>query len=164
VVTDYLTKTEIDWTFVNANNGSLVTVPVTFMNSTQAQANLTRARPEAYLFSRAWHDVAERLRVAGVVVDELASDFSGEVVALNITSATLASTKYEGVGRTTNVATGEMTKNVTIPAGGYVVSTRQKNAAHAFNVLEPENIDSYVVFNILPVNVGDEYQVYRIPR
>jgi hypothetical protein len=53
-------------------------------------------------------------------------------------------------------------KEIRIPAGGYVVSTRQKNAAHAFNVLEPENIDSYATFNILPVNEGDEYQVYRI--
>jgi hypothetical protein len=164
VLTDYLTETEIDWTYINANNGSLVTVPITFMNSTQAQANLTRAKPEAYIFSRAWSDAADRLRAAGVTVDEIATDFSGEVIALNITSIELAPSKYEGVARTQNVVTEEMRKNVTIPAGGYMVSTRQKNAAHAFNVLEPENIDSYVVFNILPVNVGDEYQVYRIPR
>lgn len=163
VITDVLIETEIDWTYINANNGSLVTVPITFMNSTQAEANLTRARPEAYLFSRAWYDAADRLRAAGVIVDELASEFSGEVAALNITSAELSTSRYEGMARTTNVATEEMKKNVTIPAGGYMVSTRQKNAAHAFNVLEPENIDSYVVFNILPVSVGDEYQVYRIP-
>ncbi|KAK0388808.1 hypothetical protein NLU13_5051 [Sarocladium strictum] len=166
VLTDYPVSTEIDWTYIHANNGSITTVPVTFMNSTQAQANLTRPRPEAYIFSRAWSDAADRLRAAGVVVDELTRDFSGEVVALNITAAEVVATgKYEGVARTTNVATEEKRRrNVTIPAGGYVVSTRQKNAAHAFNVLEPENMDSYVVFNILPVDVGDEYQVYSVPR
>jgi hypothetical protein len=134
------------------------------MNSTQAQANQTRARPEAYIFSRAWSDAADRLRAAGVVVDELASDFSGEVIAFNITAAEVSGTLYEGIVRTTGITTEEVTKNMTIPAGGYFVNTRQKNAAHAFNVLEPENIDSYAVFNILPVSVGDEYQVYRIPR
>ncbi|KAF3361230.1 hypothetical protein VdG1_00839 [Verticillium dahliae VDG1] len=124
--------------------------------------NLTRSRPQAYVFSRAWHDVADRLQAAGVVVDELYGDFEGQVEALNVTSSTVATSKYEGVVRTT-VTTESVSKGVKIPAGGYWVSTRQKNAAHAFNVLEPENIDSYVTFNILPVDVGDEYQVYRVP-
>ncbi|RBQ82542.1 hypothetical protein VDGD_21047 [Verticillium dahliae] len=132
------------------------------MNTTPVTANLTRSRPQAYVFSRAWHDVADRLQAAGVVVDELYGDFEGQVEALNVTSSTVATSKYEGVVRTT-VTTESVSKGVKIPAGGYWVSTRQKNAAHAFNVLEPENIDSYVTFNILPVDVGDEYQVYRVP-
>ncbi|TLD06869.1 hypothetical protein PspLS_09962 [Pyricularia sp. CBS 133598] len=161
VITDYLRPTNISWTFVNAPNGTLVNVPVTFMNSTPAVANLTRSRPEAYVFSRAWHDAADRLRAAGVVVEELRTGFTGRVEAFNITSATLERNKYEGIARTT-VATETFNKLVTIPAGGYWVSTRQKNAAHVFNVMEPENIDSYATFNILPVSAGDEYQVYRV--
>ncbi|KEY67749.1 hypothetical protein S7711_04069 [Stachybotrys chartarum IBT 7711] len=163
VVTDYPTATNITWQYINSANGSLVDVPVTFNNWTQNNANLTRARPEAYVFSRAWHDVADRLRAAGVVVDELYADFRGEVEALNITSAALAASKYEGIARTT-VTTEALQRHVTIPAGGFWVSTRQKNAAHAFSVLEPENIDSYATFNVLPVNTGDLYQVYRVLR
>lgn len=161
VITDYGTETQIDWTYISKSNGSLVDVPVTFMNMTPVTANLTRERPEAYIFSRAWHDVADRLRAAAVVVDELKADFKGEVQAYNITSAELSTSKYEGVARTT--VTAELRKKeISIPAGGYLVSTRQKNAAHLFNVIEPENIDSYATFNVLPVDVGDEYQVYRI--
>lgn len=161
VVTDILKETNITWPYIDAQSGSFVDLPITFMNSTQANANLTRTRPEAYIFSRAWWDVADRLRAAGVVVDELRSDFKGEVYALNITSAEVEGSKYEGIARTT-VTTEAVKKEIAIPAGGYVVSTRQKNAAHLFNVIEPENIDSYVSFNILPIDVGDEYQVYRI--
>ena len=162
VVTDATKKTQIDWTYIDAANGTLVDIPVTFMNATQAEANLTRARPEAYIFSRAWSDAAEKLRAAGVVVDELRSDFQGQVYALNITSAVVGDELYEGIVRTSVLKTEAVKKEIRIPAGGYVVSTRQKNAAHAFNVLEPENIDSYATFNILPVSEGDEYQVYRI--
>lgn len=163
VVTDYTRETQIDWTYIDNTNGSLVTVPVTFFNSTPATANLTRPRPEAYVFTKAWHDVAARLRYAGVEVEELRADFVGEVEAFNVTGAELSTSKYEGIARTT-VTTESVTKEIRIPAGGYWVNTRQKNAAHAFNVLEPENIDSYATFNILPVDVADEYQVYRVHK
>ncbi|KAL8391950.1 hypothetical protein RB595_002239 [Gaeumannomyces hyphopodioides] len=163
VVTDYSRPTNISWTLVDVRNGTLINVPVNFLNTTPAVANLTRARPEAYVFSRAWHDAAERLRAAGVIVDELRADFKGQVEAFNVTRAVLASSKYEGIARTT-VTTEAVRKNITIPAGGYWVNSRQKNAAHAFNVLEPENIDSYATFNILPVSTGDEYQVYRVMK
>ncbi|KAF6808168.1 carboxypeptidase 2, partial [Colletotrichum sojae] len=73
----------------------------------------------------------------------------------------VSASKYEGITRTT-VETSPVRKEVRIPAGGFWVSTRQKNAAHAFVTLEPEGIDSYATFNFLPVAVGDEYQVYRV--
>ena len=163
VVTDSAFKTQIDFEYIDGRNGSVVQVPITFFNTTPLDAVLTRKRPEGYVFTRAWHDVADRLRAMGVVVDELRSDFKGEVEAFNITSAELSSTKYEGIARTT-VETESFQKEVSIPAGGFWVSTRQKNAALAYNVLEPENIDSYATFNILPVNEGDEYQVYRVHK
>ncbi|KAF6815476.1 carboxypeptidase 2 [Colletotrichum plurivorum] len=161
VVTEVARPTNITWQFIEASTGALVDVPALFLNTTPVVANLTRARPEAYVFSRAWADVAERLRVAGVDVQTLRADFRGEVEALNVTRADVSASKYEGIARTT-VETSPVKKEVRIPAGGFWVSTRQKNSAHAFVTLEPEGIDSYATFNILPVTVGDEYQVYRV--
>ncbi|OHX01183.1 carboxypeptidase 2 [Colletotrichum incanum] len=161
IVTESARPTNISWQFIEATTGELVDVPVQFLNTTPVVANLTRSRPEAYVFSRAWADVAERLRVTGLDVQTLQVDFRGEVEAFNITSAAVARTKYEGVARTT-VTTETVKKEVRIPAGGFWVSTRQKNAAHAFVTLEPEGIDSYATFNVLPVSVGDEYPVYRV--
>ncbi|KAG9252136.1 uncharacterized protein F5Z01DRAFT_662063 [Emericellopsis atlantica] len=45
IITDYPEETQIDWTYINASNGSLVDVPVTFLNTTPLHANLTRPRP-----------------------------------------------------------------------------------------------------------------------
>lgn len=163
VVTDSAKKTEILWQYIDARNGSLVDVPVTFMNTTALQANLTRSRPEAYVFSRAFSAVVPKLRAAGLVVEELRATFSGQVEALLVTNASIESVKYEGIARTT-VVTKTVYREVSIPAGGFWVSTRQKNAAHAFSVLEPENIDSYASFNLIPVNTEDEYPIYRVMK
>ncbi|TDZ99692.1 Carboxypeptidase 2 [Colletotrichum sidae] len=161
IITELARPTNISWQFIEASTGELVDVPVQFLNTTPVVANLTRARPEACVFSRAWADVAERLRVTGVEVDELKFDFRGEVEALNVTSAAVSASKYEGIARTT-VETAAVRREIRVPAGGFWVSTRQKNAAHAFVTLEPEGIDSYATFNVLPVSVGDEYPVYRV--
>ncbi|CAH0056116.1 unnamed protein product [Clonostachys solani] len=161
IITDYARETNITWPYIERDTGKIVDVPVTMMNCTPMVANLTRPRPEAYIFPRAWRLAAELLRDSGVIVEELKTNFKGTVSALNITTATLATTKYEGIAMTT-VTTKSFEKEVEIPAGGYVVSTRQKNAVIAFNTLEPETVDSFAKFNILPVVAGDEYQVYRI--
>ncbi|KAF5024564.1 hypothetical protein F66182_3327 [Fusarium sp. NRRL 66182] len=153
--------TNVTWPFIDSETGDIAQVPVLFGNNTPPANNLTRERPEAYIFSRAWSGAAMRLRAAGLVVDELAVDFEGEVEAYNVTEVTLAPTKYEGTALTT-VNTDMSTKTMRFPAGAYWVSTRQQHAAQAFVRLEPEHPDGFVTFNILPVNVGDEYQVYRI--
>ncbi|KAM0193865.1 hypothetical protein ACHAPI_007530 [Fusarium lateritium] len=150
------------WPFINAETGERTDVPVLFGNNTPPANNLTRARPEAYIFSRAWSGVAERLRAVGLEVNELAVDFEGEVEAYNITEATLAPEKYEGIALTI-VNTEIFTKKAKFPKGAYRVSTRQQYAAQAFVRLEPEHPDGFVTFNLLPVSTGDEYQVYRIP-
>jgi hypothetical protein len=150
------------WTYIDVETGDLTEVPVIFGNNTPPANNLTRSRPEAYIFSRAWSSAASKLRAAGLTVNELAVDFEGEVEAYNITEATLAPQKYEGIALTT-VNTELFTKTMKFPAGAYWVSTRQQHAAQAFVRLEPEHPDGFATFNIFPVSAGDEYQVYRIP-
>ncbi|KAJ4250219.1 hypothetical protein NW762_012034 [Fusarium torreyae] len=153
--------TNATWPFIDTKTGEVTDVPVLFGNNTPPTYNLTRARPSAYIFSRAWSSAALRLRAAGLIVNELAVDFEGQVEAYNITEAILAPEKYEGIALT-SVNTELFTKTMRFPAGAYWVSTRQQHAAQAFVRLEPEHPDGFVTFNILPVNAGDEYQVYRI--
>lgn len=162
IVSSYPRETNITWDFIHIN-GTAVSVPITFGNNTPANANLTRARPEAYVFSRAWSDVAERLILLGVEVETLEQDFIGEVEAYNITSAQLAATKFQGIAQT--IIEAELTvRNVSIPAGGFRVSSRQRHAAHAFARLEPEAESSFAKWNILNVGEGDIYPVYRVAR
>ncbi|KAI9155575.1 LOW QUALITY PROTEIN: Carboxypeptidase 2 [Paramyrothecium foliicola] len=161
IITEVARPTNVSWQFIEATTGELVTVPVEFYNTTPAVANITRARPEAYVFPGAWHDVAERLRVMGVKVDTLEAPFQGEVEAYTIASSSLATTIWEGVVQNT-VTVQTSRKEITMREGSFWVSTAQKNAAHAFLTLEPEAADSYARFNIIPVSRGDEFPVYRV--
>lgn len=163
IVTDYPREHEVTWDFIDARNGSIVSVPATFLNHTPPIVNITRSRPEAYVFSRAWADVAERLRIMGVEVRKLEKDFSGSVEALTIETAELAASKFEGIALN-SVTTSTETRNVTIPAGGFWVSTKQVNAAYALVFLEPENVASVATYNIVPVDEGDEFPIFRVTK
>lgn len=163
IVTDSFPLTQRTFTMIDNRNGSVVQAPIDFYQSTPSTANLTRARPEAYIIPRAWADVAERLEILGLEVERLDHGFRGPVEAMAVTSSVLGKTLYEGHVLNT-VATKSYTREVALPPGSFRVSTRQKNAALAFIALEPENVDSYVKFSIIPVTEGDEYPVFRIPR
>ncbi|KAM0323630.1 hypothetical protein ACHAQA_008565 [Verticillium albo-atrum] len=147
--------------FIDARNGTLVQVPVQYRNNTPSTPVLTRARPEAYVFSGAWSDVAERLRVLGVQVDVLENEFADTVEALVVESVELASSRHEGVVHAI-LTTQPTTREVRFPKGAFWVSTRQKNAAFAFVALEPENIASFARYNIIPLDRGEEYPIFRV--
>jgi hypothetical protein len=160
VITDYTTFSNRTYTMVDRRTGEVVQLPVEFASTTPATANMTRTRPEGYIIPRAWADLAERLRVSGLEIETMPEVFHGEVEAYNITSSGLASSYYEGAILNT-VTTETLVQDVTLPAGSFFVSSAQKNAGLAFVALEPENIDSYVSFGIVPMVVGDVYPVFR---
>lgn len=160
VVTDYTTSANRTYTMVDRRNGEVVQLPVEFSSATPAMANLTRTRPEAYIIPRAWSDLADRLRVSGLEVETLDEGFEGQVEVYNITSSSLASSYYEGTILNT-VTTQTLVQKVSLPKGSFWVSSAQKNAGLAFVALEPENIDSYVSFGIVPMEVADLYPVFR---
>jgi hypothetical protein len=160
VVTDYSTYSNRTWTMVDRRTGAVVQLPVEFASTTPATANLTRARPAGYIIPRAWSDLADRLRISGLEIETMNQGFKGEIEAYNITGAQLARTYYEGAVLNT-VRTETLTQEVSLPKGSFWVSSKQKNAGLAFVALEPENIDSYVSFGIVPMEVGDVYPVFR---
>lgn len=161
VLSDYQPSENRTFTFVDIRNGSLVQVPIEFQSSTPALANQTRARPEAYLIPRNWIDVAEKLKIMGVELEELKYQHRAPVQAYNITSSQLETEFYEGVVRNHVTTEPFLKKDLVLPAGSWRVSTRQKKAAQAFIALEPEIAESFVSFSIIPVSAGDEYPIFR---
>lgn len=161
IVTDYFNRINRTFTLVDRNNGSVVQVPVSFYETTPSIANLTRSRPEAYLIPSTYYDVVDRLRILGLEVEVLEYEYRGRVQAMNITSSVLDEEVYEGTVLNTVETECYMT-DVNLPRGSYLVSTRQKNAALAFIALEPENIDSFVKYNIVQVTEADQYPIFRI--
>jgi hypothetical protein len=160
VITDYRETAIRPYYMVDSRNGSVVRPPVRFTSSTPAFANLTRARPEAYIIPVGWADLATRLRDSGVEVEQLETPFVGTVEALTVTSAELDSSYTEGTVRLT-VTTEAAQREISLPKGSFRVSTRQRNAALAMVALEPENIDSYVSDNVVPLEKGWEYPIFR---
>ncbi|KAM0322043.1 hypothetical protein ACHAQA_009786 [Verticillium albo-atrum] len=146
IVTDTPRPTNVTWEWVDARNGSVIDVPVVFQNTTPLVPILTRSRPEAYVFPGAYEDVAARLRAKGVKVDVLENGFQGEVEALEVRTAELATFKFEGTAQTT-VTTETVRRQLTLPPGGFYVSTRQKNAAYVFVSLEPEHTSSVAILS-----------------
>lgn len=163
VVTDYYVPENRTFTLIDTRDGSVVQVPVDFQRTTPSIANLTRPRPEAYIIPRTWIDISERLKILGVEVQRLNYEFKGTVEALTVETSSVDTVQYEGQYLNT-VTTNSMEREIVLPVGSFYVSTRQKNAGLAFIALEPENIDSYVTFNIIPLTEGEEYPVFRIPR
>ncbi|CAP86313.1 hypothetical protein E8E15_004785 [Penicillium rubens] len=161
IITDYSKTVIRPFTMVDVKNGSVVHPPVRFASTTPSFANLTRSRPEAYLIPVAWAGLAERLKVAGLEVETLDKPFEGTVQVLTISSTEVDNSYYEGAFRVT-ATTHTSEREVRLPEGSFLVSTRQKNAALAMVALEPENIDSYVSFNIVPVKESDEYPIFRV--
>ncbi|KAG9254758.1 uncharacterized protein F5Z01DRAFT_750091 [Emericellopsis atlantica] len=162
IVTDSYVRETRNFTLIDINNGSVVHPQIDFIRTTPSEANLTRARPEAYIIPRPWFDVANKLENLGLEVERLEHGFNGTVETLIIETSRVTPSQYEGTYLNT-VTTTARERDVVLPPGSFRVSTRQKNAALAFIALEPENIDSYVTFNIIQVDQGEEYPVFRVP-
>ena len=160
VVTDHSNITQRTLQMVDIIAGTIVRAPIEFASTTPTIPNLTRARPEAYLIPQAWADLASRLEDSGLEVQTLDATFHGTVEALNITSVNFGDTYYEGVVPVA-VTTETILRDIELPVGSFLLSTRQKNAGLAFVALEPENIDSYVSSNIIPVTEGEQYPIFR---
>lgn len=161
VVTDSQPSEERNFTFVDIRNGSIVQAPIEFLSSTPALANKTIPRPEAYLIPRDRLEVAEKLRVMGVELEDLRFEHRGPVQAYNVTTSRLEDEFYEGVVRNRVTVEAFVKDDLVLPAGSWRVSTRQKKAAQAFIALEPEVAESFVTFGVIPVSEGWEYPIFR---
>lgn len=162
VVTDYsdVVTDKSTW-FIDVASDDLIEAHVPFKSSTPKVANLTRSRPEAYIIPVAWHDVATRLKTLGLEMETLQDEYEGPAEVLTVETSTNGTELYEGAHLSAvTMSTNE--RHIRLPAGSFWVSTQQKNAALAFTALEPENVDSYVTFGIIPLVVGDEYPIFRI--
>ncbi len=117
------------------------TVPFVRMNQPIAEVS----RPTAYYIPRAWQEIAKRLAMHGIKVDELKEDRSVEVERYRLPDAALASSRnpFEGHAR---VDPGKLlieTSRSKFPAGSFRVTTDQPLGMLAMLLLEPESPDSY---------------------
>ncbi|TCP21726.1 zinc carboxypeptidase [Scopulibacillus darangshiensis] len=145
---------------VDIAKGEVVDIPVKYYSSKKAEPTLERVRPKAYIMPPAYHDIADKLRNQGVEVKRLKEAKELTVETYKVTDTEFDDQYYEG-HLLNHVKTNVKEKKVFFPKGSYVYSMAQPAANLTALALEPESGDSYVTFNYLPVNVGDEVPVYR---
>ncbi|MGV3460449.1 MAG: M14 family metallopeptidase [Flavobacterium sp.] len=133
---------------------------VTIHNALKATPTLTRQRPVAYLLLPAAKELADKLQTLGLKVETLASAKKVQVEAYTVTSYKRVAEKTEGFNEQDVKAT-VLTKEVDFPAGTYIVYLDQKNAKIATEILEPENDNGFVKFEVLKTEKNQELPVYR---
>ncbi|MGM7702554.1 M14 family metallopeptidase [Pseudalkalibacillus sp. Hm43] len=147
---------------VDIKEGNVKEIPVQYFSSSDAKATLTRERPTAYLLPPNQREVVEKLKHSGVKVFHLPRDVRLPVESFTVTEKEDGGT-YEG-HKLTNVRTEVTDKEVEFERGTYIVLTAQPSANLASVALEPESNDSYVTFNFIDSEVGDELPIYRFVR
>ncbi|WP_257346937.1 M14 family metallopeptidase [Pseudalkalibacillus decolorationis] len=147
-------------TVVDTEKGETVEIPVIYYSSLHSIPTLVRERPTAYIVPPEYEEVAEKLKIQGVEVKRLRKPVTLEVEGYTVTEQNIADEAYEG-HYLNNVETEITTKKVHFPKGSYVYSMAQPQANLIAVTLEPESNDSYVTFNYIPADLGDQIPVYR---
>jgi hypothetical protein len=147
-------------TFIDIETCKEVQLESTVYNASKTLPKLTRVRPTAYVLDKEQSALANKLKVLGLTVQNLAADKTVEVETYTVSTYQKEGEKYEGVYRQT-VTTDLVTEQKTLAAGSYIVYTNQKNASLAIEVLEPEAPNSFVTFHVLSTAQGEKLPIYR---
>lgn len=121
---------------------------------------MTRKRPQAYLILPGNEELTKRLGLLGIEVKDLDAARQVSVEAYTVTDYFRDVREYEGVHRQ-KIKTSVDVKEVNIPKGTSIVYLNQARANLAVEVLEPEALNSFVSFSVLPTGLGEELPVYR---
>ena len=163
-----LTKQKL--TMIHPDSGALQEIEVDWSDSLAARAELTRARPFAYVVKPPYHEVARRLARSGVEVRVLRQPATLEVESYQVTDRRPRPTYVEGLV-VSQVTTETVRKKVVFPAGSYVYLMGQPNANVLTVALEPEASSSFVTYGIVPVDkkgapsniaAASEVPIYRV--
>ncbi|MDH5162217.1 M14 family metallopeptidase [Heyndrickxia oleronia] len=145
---------------IDLAKGERTAIPIDWKDSNEAYATLERERPTAYIMPPAYHDIARKLEILGVKVEKLSKPMELQIEGFKVIDNKVSTTLENG-HYTNQVTTEVTTKEQTFPKGSYIFNMSQANANVIAIAFEPESIDSYVTFNFIPVEKGDEIPIYR---
>ncbi|MFK2827237.1 M14 family metallocarboxypeptidase [Bacillus sp. B190/17] len=145
---------------VDIAKGEVVEIPVKYHSLDKGVPTLERIRPNAYILPPAYHEIAEKLQIAGIKVSKLKEAEVINVDRYKVTEQKVDERYYEG-HLLNHVKTEIKEKEYFFPKGSYVFQMNQPAANLIAEAFEPEAVDSYVTFNFIPANLGDELPIYR---
>lgn len=145
---------------IDLETNKKVQIDAEWFDSTEGVVTLERVRPNAYILPPVYHQVAERLSYSGVTVKKLNNDVELPVESFKVKDKKVDVNYYEGHFRN-RVTVTVSNKFVKFPKGSYVFTMDQANANLISIALEPDAQDSFVEFNLFPVDINQEVPVYR---
>ncbi|KAJ52083.1 hypothetical protein BD780_000057 [Clostridium tetanomorphum] len=145
---------------IDVETGKKVKLDVDVFSNTEGKPVVERVRPTAYILPPAYHEVAKRLSYSGVTVRKLNNAIELPVEAFKVTDKKIDTNYYEGHLRN-SVTVNTSSKVVKFPKESYVFAMSQPNANIISMALEPDADDSFVKFNLIPVDINEEVPVYR---
>ncbi len=140
---------------------------VTGENRTLYVPTRTRALPYAYAFDGRLDDLAGFLRRHGIQVEKLREDATVEGERYRIQEISWAEEPYQN-HLMADIQVELVEEEISLPAGSYLVRTRQHEGRLIPQLLEPDAVDSVVRWNfldhVIPTEGGDDafVPIYRL--
>lgn len=158
----------------NPRSGKMMTVmledkvtPVKMLDYGLFAAKRNAPMPRAYLLRNepGLKTILEKLKLHGIVMEELATPTSVEVESFVIDKFTRATRVFQG-HREITIKGHSQSAKVEFPAGSLVIQTAQPLAKLAFHLLEAESDDGFVAWNFLDDYLGDGkvYPIYKVMK
>ena len=145
---------------IDIGRNELDSMEVIIRDALHSKATLKRERPSAYLILPGNEAAIAKLKTLGMSIQQLSNDQSMEVEAYTITEYNRKTHSYEGVHPQEVEAKLEI-KMVSFPAGTYVISLKQRRSNLSTAVLEPEATSSFIYFEVIKTDLGEELPIYR---
>lgn len=99
--------------------------------------------PYAYIIPREWSEIVNRLKLHGVIVEELKKETTLEVERYKFTDPKFQEKPYEG-RQQVNSPYNVFTEKVTLPAGTFLIKTNQRAIRVIMHALEPKGYDAFL--------------------
>lgn len=108
---------------------------------------VTVQAPEAYVIPQAWHEVIDRLSWNGVEMFRVESDLEVDLEVYYIQEFESAPRVYEGHHFNSLKKLDKVTESIKLRKGDYVVPVNQVKNRYIVEMLEPEGVDAFFVWN-----------------
>jgi len=148
---------------IDLDKNEAIKMEVTIRDALQLQSVKERSRPFAYLILPEGEAISTRLKILGLNITVLEEAKELEVESYTVTEYERDAEKYEGVNRQT-VSTDVKTVTKSFPKGTAIVRMNQSNANIAMEVIEPEGANSFIRFEVLETQQGEELPIYRLVK
>ena len=120
-------------------------------------------KPLAYIIPTGWHEVIERLKLNGVVMQQLKNDTIINVVVYKIESYKSRVNPYEKHHGNYAVKTSEKKDSIHFLKGDYIIYMKQPSNRYIVEMLEPTGDDSFFAWNFFDAILQQKegYSDYR---